>query len=312
MAGNGAVPKARSDDEEDDYMSTAFLDQPQTKVEPESSLKRKERFKREAAQRARPLSKEESQRLQEEQQKAALSTSIEHSDGNNVGLNMMKKLGFKPGDKLGKEGGLAQPIDIDRRDGRAGIGTKAKRKEQHESGESEAKRAKVDETAYVERIRQSREHQRLERETRSAMKVAEQLDSDDSETQHAHKCEADQKPDVVWRSLCRERTRHTNKAVAHEEALSRKKTPHDYGEVDDDDGGDSVPGSSRLRHLNAELDGEETDEELDQFESLKPAQKLDKVVQYLRQKHRYCYWCKMGYDEEGLPGCPGTSEEDHD
>ncbi|KAM7189996.1 putative g-patch domain protein [Naviculisporaceae sp. PSN 640] len=59
-------------------------------------------------------------------------------------------------------------------------------------------------------------------------------------------------------------------------------------------------------------DLEEEDEELAEFEALKRAERLERVVLYLRERHRYCFWCKFAYPDEEMEGCPGLKEEDHD
>lgn len=57
---------------------------------------------------------------------------------------------------------------------------------------------------------------------------------------------------------------------------------------------------------------EEEDEELDEFLSLEGKEKLRTLVEYLRQEHRYCFWCKFQYEDEKMEGCPGLEEDDHD
>lgn len=57
---------------------------------------------------------------------------------------------------------------------------------------------------------------------------------------------------------------------------------------------------------------EDNDPELSTFESLEPSEKLRRVLSYLRDEFKYCFWCKHRYNEPGLPGCPGITEEEHD
>jgi len=57
--------------------------------------------------------------------------------------------------------------------------------------------------------------------------------------------------------------------------------------------------------------GEDEDEELAEFEALSFAERLGKVVDYLRKEYRYCFWCKYQYEDEGMEGCPGTDEDSH-
>ncbi|KAJ9297617.1 hypothetical protein DTO271G3_4392 [Paecilomyces variotii] len=62
--------------------------------------------------------------------------------------------------------------------------------------------------------------------------------------------------------------------------------------------------------VEQELD--EEDPELDEFNQLDPKERLMRLVLYLREKHRYCFWCKYRYETDTLDGCPGLTEEDHD
>lgn len=58
---------------------------------------------------------------------------------------------------------------------------------------------------------------------------------------------------------------------------------------------------------------EEEDPELDAFNALEPAERLQKLVLHLRETYRYCFWCKYRYETDvELEGCPGLTEEDHD
>ncbi|KAF9894209.1 hypothetical protein FE257_007711 [Aspergillus nanangensis] len=57
---------------------------------------------------------------------------------------------------------------------------------------------------------------------------------------------------------------------------------------------------------------EEEDPELDEFNALDPGERLARIVRYLREKHRYCFWCKYRYETDEMEGCPGITEEDHD
>ena len=62
-----------------------------------------------------------------------------------------------------------------------------------------------------------------------------------------------------------------------------------------------------------EIELEEDDEELDAFNALEPAERLRKLVLFLRETYRYCFWCKYAYETDlELEGCPGLTEEDHD
>lgn len=59
-------------------------------------------------------------------------------------------------------------------------------------------------------------------------------------------------------------------------------------------------------------DLDEEDDELDAFNALEVGDRLTRLVQYLRDEFRYCFWCKFAYPDEAMEGCPGITEEDHD
>ncbi|OJD14298.1 hypothetical protein AJ78_05347 [Emergomyces pasteurianus Ep9510] len=63
--------------------------------------------------------------------------------------------------------------------------------------------------------------------------------------------------------------------------------------------------------LEVELE-EDEDEELREFNALSAQERLSRIVLYLRENYRYCFWCKYRYDTDEMEGCPGLTEDDHD
>lgn len=59
-------------------------------------------------------------------------------------------------------------------------------------------------------------------------------------------------------------------------------------------------------------DLDEGDDELEAFHALEVDERLRQLVAYLRERFRYCFWCKFVYPDEAMEGCPGVTEEDHD
>ncbi|CAL1702243.1 unnamed protein product [Somion occarium] len=59
---------------------------------------------------------------------------------------------------------------------------------------------------------------------------------------------------------------------------------------------------------------EEDIKEATQFLRLGPKDRLTLVLEYLRRRYAYCFWCGTEYnDQEDLENnCPGPDEEDHD
>lgn len=116
---------------------------------------------------------------------------------------MMAKLGFKPGESLGKRdssgpssatstkedgsdstsrpapAARSEPLNLIFKEGRGGIGldSEKKRKIREEAAEA-TKRVKQDEGDYRDRVREEREARRAEAHVRAAQKVAERLDAE--------------------------------------------------------------------------------------------------------------------------------------
>lgn len=132
----------------------------------------------------------------------ALSSSV--LDPSNKGFQMMAKLGFKPGDTLGKpkpkpttgDGNEndassssmatsasewvqahAEPLRLVVKEDRGGIGLDTEKKRKfREEAEQVTKRAKAEVGEYRERMRAEREERRIEAQIVAAQKVAEKLD----------------------------------------------------------------------------------------------------------------------------------------
>ncbi|PLB37269.1 putative G-patch domain protein [Aspergillus candidus] len=364
-----------NDSEEEDYMSM-IIDEPQEK---ETFSQKKRRQQREAEARARVPSKAERAAEEAARRDAALATST--LNPSNKGFQMMAKLGFKPGQALGKqptpqpatgeEAGkkegvereaqkLAVPLDLMIKEDRGGIGldSEKKRKFREEAAEV-AKKVKQEEGDYRDRVRLEREMRRAEAQFHAAQKVAERLDgeaegegegpaaalgsADDGarseqredgdgekgetspdETDAKSKPKTRVKPtaqiNVLYRGLVREReereravqARHILQTSLPSSFFPSSRLPgYEDSTLEPDDHealGNTKPDLSRI----LEEETEEEDPELDEFNALEPPEKLARVVQYLREKHRYCFWCKYTYETDEMEGCPGLTEEEHD
>lgn len=294
----------------------------------------------------------------------------------------MAKLGFKPGQTLGKQAdeeqdedketekdgskdsntrSRAEPLNLTFKEDRGGIGLDSERKRKfREEAEEVAKKVKVEQGDYRDRVRLERETKRAEAQVHAAQKVAEQLDANengvsnlfsatdaedqdqdqdqdkdqdqkdkednadnsDKETNES-KPKAKVKPtsqiNVIYRGLVREReakerevqTRHMLQTSLPTSFFPNPRLPgYDDGALDREDREALGGGLDLSTVLEQEL--EEEDPELDGFNALEPAERLRQLVQYLREKHFYCFWCKYGYETAEMEGCPGVTEEDHD
>lgn len=315
-------------DEEDDYMNMTFLE-PEAAL-PSTSLQRKQLSRKQAAERGRPKSKKEVEAEAAAKRDAALATNL---DPSNKGAKMMAKLGYKGG-ALGKsENARTQPIEMQTKDDRGGIGADSEKKrkirEHMEAIQGKEKRQKADEGEFRERNRREREEKRNEGMMWAAMRITEKFDTEDREedgrtnlplteevqvgltdtkTESSHpaltSAERPGKVNVLWRPLLRQRTdRERERKLRH--AMSQGLASDNDPEEDEDD--------KVALGLGAEIeDLDEEDPELDEFMALEPAERLRRIVEYLRLTYNYCFWCKFRYPDADMEGCPGTTEEDHD
>jgi hypothetical protein len=244
---------------------------------------------------------------------------------------MMAKLGYKPGSTLGRsEDARTEPIGVIVKENRGGIGhdTEKKRKIREEFEEA-AKRVKVEEVGYRERVRQEREEKRHAAQVTAAQKVAERFDTEADEesvsdqdddngdsSEHPARIPLNKRPlrsmNVLWRGLVRgrlEKDAERRMRADMQQSLSRLPT---YDDADEDQEDKNAYAKKQTNNEFVEDDLYEEDEELDAFNALGASEKLEKLVTYLRHTYHYCFWCKFKYEDEDMEGCPGPAEEDHD
>ncbi|GAO13797.1 uncharacterized protein UV8b_03972 [Ustilaginoidea virens] len=323
---------AEAETGEDDYMNMTF-EEPAPRVE--TSLQRIKRLKKESL--ARGMVKSKAQLAEEEaaaREKALTTSMLDAPTGKrSKGFAMMAKMGFTGGG-LGKKDeqsgnpGTPEPIKVNIKEDRGGIGMDSeKKRKMHEAMDGRvAKSVKVDPDEYRERVRKEREDERLEKQFEAAQRVAERMDDEQSQSEVSSASR--QGPGsgsssapfparplrsipVLYRGLVRrreERERDRRMRYDLEQSLSRLPT---YDDADDDEEDQIALGKKQMLYVTAE-DLDQEDEELEEFDAREPAERLGQLVKYLRERHRYCFWCKMQYDDEALDGCPGPTEEDHD
>ncbi|KAI5894068.1 uncharacterized protein SCHCODRAFT_02700622 [Schizophyllum commune H4-8] len=363
-------------DEEDDYLSDKFLlaasapEKPQTysqrrkeaeKRAHERNVQNRKKSRRQLEQQAREegLSKSlferaaeearavEEARAEEEQGKA---TEEGNAPAGNKALAMMMKMGFKPGQSLGRQEEedeekveeeqkaesstrtrspsasaattsrhLINPIAINEWSGKVGIGVK-RRPPSPTSTEMIAKMAKMaDETKHVDfrdRARQEYLERRAHGQLKGAQRTCYNLDEKDGK-----------KYNVLWLDP-EDRDTFPPGLI---DALEQQTTftmplPRDPRRDDDIEGRlRRQMHKDRLRPLKAEDEDEgkaaavpefeqSTLEEACQFLRLPAADRLYLVLSYLRDRYSYCLFCGTQYDDEEdmAKNCPGPSEDDHD
>ncbi|KAK4158122.1 hypothetical protein C8A00DRAFT_11080 [Chaetomidium leptoderma] len=340
------------EEEEEDYMTMSFADPPPTTTtttttttnQYETSLQRRLRLRREAEARSRPKSKAELAAETDARRETALSQSLFTSQPKSKGLAMMARMGFTAGGALGKKqqpqpssssssclleqqpqsisGGARtlEPIRIEIKDGREGIGLESERKrkvrEAAAAAGERAKRAKAGEGEYRERMRREREEARWEGQFAGGQKVAERMAGEkEEEDQGTVGSRPLRSIPVVWRGLVKareeaERDRRMRYDLEQGLAAARLLPTYDDPEEDEDDR-KALGKSAATAYVTAD-DLDEEDTELDEFNALPADERLRRVVEHLRDEYRYCFWCKFTYPDEEMEGCPGLTEEDHD
>ncbi|KFH47871.1 G patch domain-containing protein-like protein [Hapsidospora chrysogenum ATCC 11550] len=332
---NGASAPDQGE-EEDDYMNMTFEDPTPAK---ETSLQRTQRLKKESRQRG--LVKSKAQLAEEEAaaREKALSTSMldDSRAKKSKGFAMMAKMGFSGG-SLGKKAedgggqGRTEPIKVDIKEDRAGIGLESdKKRKLREAAEAHGiKAAKLDPDEYRERVRKEREDARLEKQFHAAQRMAERLDDEEAAaaavteptataTSQSGKTKGydgiSSRPlkaiPVLYRGLLRHRAeQERDRRMRHdlEQSLSRLPT---YEDDDEDEDGKKALGKTQSTYAAIE-DLDEEDDELDEFNALEISERLRQALEYLRARHQYCFWCKAAYPDSEMEGCPGLTEDEHD
>ncbi|KAI3576843.1 Nop14-like family-domain-containing protein [Fusarium oxysporum f. sp. albedinis] len=269
------------DEEEDDYMNMSFDDPTPVK---ETSIQRTQRLKRESRARGIIKSKEQIAEEGAAAREKALSTSMldDAKAKKSKGLAMMAKMGF-----------TGEPIKVSVKDDRGGIGldNEKKRKVREAAEERDMKAVKMDPDEYRERPSARQRGWTMRRQKFMALALHYQILKMKRKIRHREEVERDR------------RMRYDL-----EQSLSRLPTYEDDQEDADDK---RALGKGHTVYATAE-DLDEEDKELDQFNELEIGERLKSVLEYLREKHQYCFWCKMAYPDAEMEGCPGLTEEDHD
>ncbi|KAL7753448.1 hypothetical protein RI367_001223 [Sorochytrium milnesiophthora] len=318
------------DDEDDDYMSAAFLEpaaaprSDTTRAETYSERRqRQEREQLAKNPRSKQAIKEELAAVEEARRQEGLKRKL---DASNKGMQMLMRMGFKAegGGGLGKRGqGMAAPIDVSLRSGRMGLGLE---EEKEREAEDMRKRMKLTEESQRDfRLQMS---SRFQDKTYSTHTNHEWIHATPAD---AHDCFR-LKNDV---SRCRKMMYEFDTAAAetdlrHYEFWPIRRQPgmeeaagSDDEEGDEervvaappDDGG--VFGGVAVPSVNnaddAPLPPPAWKAASEQFEALEPADQLDRLLDTLRTTYHYCIYCGCKYTTaaELAQNCPGKSRDEH-
>jgi hypothetical protein len=234
---------------------------------------------------------------------------------------MMAKFGFKQGDALGAtENGRKVPISVDIKGDRSGIGLESEKKrkfrEQWHEAERLAKRSKEEEGDYLENRRLEAKEKKAEYDLNTAQKTAERLSEQAADDKGEPVPGGDRIQDInlLWRSRAWRRA-----MIMHEKQQRRElnnslasRLPTLADEEEDDDSKVAQGRELAPFYTSLEEDLEDQDPELVEFEALPVAERLEKLLIFLREEYKYCLYCGYQYPDADMEGCPGVTEEDHD
>ncbi|KAI8085962.1 uncharacterized protein B0P05DRAFT_534389 [Gilbertella persicaria] len=263
-----------SDQEEDDYMSLKFLEEAQEFESKRKETSYSERRKRQLREQEKKGYIKPRAQLEAEEREKGLQRSMDES---NKGMKMLMKMGFKKGMSLGSNG-IVEPIKVDLTTGRHGIGMKTEMKkrarELEEREEQERKKVAMDPEEFRSVMAQRVKEGQLVRYLTAAVSLCEKIDEENNV-----------KSNILW----------LLKPIQKEEK--------EEDEVD----------KEQEKQEEPVQENQYPEEQVQELNSLTLDQKLQKVIDYLRDKYFYCFWCSAKYQDKGDldVNCPGTEEEDH-
>ncbi|XP_046577582.1 G patch domain-containing protein 11-like [Haliotis rubra] len=288
------------DDDEDDYMSDAFLKQcsdTRPGLLPERVAKKFEKDKKKKALNSvhRQMYKPRAT-LEKEKREEGLKVNI---GSDNKGFAMLQKMGYKPGMAIGKAGsGRKEPVPIQLKFGRGGLGQEAHQKRKQEEqrlmrASMFAKRQKRDSkqrTEFVQRMGGRFAEKRADGDLRKSQKVCEQLDAEAGLTKPSEY--------FFWPAEFHPKNKELK---AENDRLNQglSDMAGGYDSVLDDDEDDK---------------DEEEEEDEEKMELFTAAEMLEILTLYLRKTYKYCVWCGTRYNDAAdlASNCPGATAEAHD
>ncbi|KAG2183083.1 hypothetical protein INT44_006064 [Umbelopsis vinacea] len=293
-----------SDNEEEDYMSLKFLEEPEGQKELSYVEKRKKAL-REQEKKAYIKPRRV---LEEEARQEGLKKEL---DDKNKGMKMLMKMGFKQGMTLGKESGIAKPIEVEIKSGRGGIGHDAqeKRLREEELEREMAKKPKIDPDQYREQIAARKREGQLQRWIIAAARIIEKLDRD--------------KFNILWLLNPFNIPEEDPEDISEAEAAESPVAEDISRSVEDTlTGTAEAEPTATTEHEHVQKLRKLTDDEKVELSEIQArpllsvaeqlAEQLNDLASYLRTYYYYCFWCGAKYaDEEDLKNCPGPAEDDH-
>lgn len=264
--------------DEEDYMSSAFLEVKKD-IRPglvSKSVKRKFEIEKKKVESNKVFKTKSRKQLEEESRNIGLESAI---GSDNKGFAMLQKMGYKPGMKLGPE-----------------------KNNSSDSGLIEPIKVKV-----------KSNRGGLGREEEIKKRISEREDR-----RHKFKVYKEQET-----TLMTEEFRERMKSKRDDRRLMKdlKKCQKICEQLDVENGITEPMRPWFWYSLSLEKGTEDDDDEEEvqddceeEVEDLSPEEKIDFILEYIRPKYFYCFWCCIKYDnEEDLnSNCPGPDKDCHD
>jgi len=227
--------------------------------------------------------------LESEKREEGLQKSL---DSSNKGFALLAKMGYKPGDSLGKSNtGIVEPIGIEVKNNRGGLGAeKAIKQIQETKAKLRTARKKTSNLAPISaedfRASQSKKikAKRVEGDLYRAQKATRQLDMSKEFTEPIESW--------FWPKVVQDATDEAENDL--EEPKIKDITFEDQ--------------------IHAEDNLDEIEEEEEEEVEIPPDEMLKIITEYLRTEYLFCIWCGITFEnaEDLKSNCPGNSRDDHD
>lgn len=319
--------------EEDDYMSDAFLTKTlEADVRPGlvkshkiarriKMEEKKEQIEAEQRHKQKPV-----KQLEEERREEGLKSAI---PSDNKGFSMLAKMGYKPGDSIGRSSssGIVEPISIQIKSNRGGLGREAaiKQLQEYKNRLRQTKAEQKNETStssisqFRQRMAQKTSDKQLEADLSKCQRACEKLDLDATidapimkffwpQRKKAELTETIEDPydDKGEREPKRKRK---DSSSSSDDSDSNHITSKQFGIFPDSDESSSSSSEEESPKIE-EIPADTPDDEDDEYE---PSEKLEMLSTYLRTTYCYCHWCGVHYtDIDDLEtNCPGSTKDDH-
>ncbi|XP_065202472.1 G patch domain-containing protein 11 [Planococcus citri] len=229
--------------------------------------------------------------LEKEKRQEGLEKPLESG---NKGFAMLQKMGFKPGTSLGKsDTGRTEPIPINLKADREGLGRTQMKKEIIEKKLKEFRPDNISTTEYRSRLTGKVVQKQTESDFRKSQKICETLDTDKGILEPQEKW--------YWLSTDPEIEKEKKAAAKAEKRKKRMASGYDNDSDEYSENDDSEDAS------------DEKDDDDDDDVPLDVSEKLNNITSYLRNTYYYCIWCSVKYnDEDDLKNeCPGRTRDEH-